>query len=396
MQGRIAGGDKKMASIDVAKYSSSGQAKAMLRHDDSKMREQANFHTNDQIDKSKSHLNVNLTGRSYEEAKRYYDDMVFIARSKAKRKARADQVTLVSYETPCPEWMTSREDKIAFQQRVLDIQCEMFGRENLVSSHIHFDEVHDYYDPKEGRMRTSLVHAHTTFVPVDKDGCLRAKNITSRVNIVRMNNAVNEMCVKEFGKPFNNGKGKRGKSVEALKSDTRLAEMKAEEERLKIEREKNEATKRALNDREARLIARERALDDREDDLRRQAKDLSSKEQNVRESAHMTSETLSEARKNLETIQTMLTDAKAVKTESEAFWEKKYKRAANFMAKKKLSESTTMLTSFETLEKFQHHKSEPTSANDIQMRTNRLAQDTEEIERKFNRRLPRGFDGLDF
>jgi hypothetical protein len=284
-----------MASIDVKKFSSSGEAKAMLRHDDSKMREQANFHTNEQIDKSKSYLNVNLTGRSYEEAKRYYDDMVFIARSKSKRKARADQVTLVSYETPCPEWMTSREDKIAFQKRVLDIQCEMFGRENLVSSHIHFDEVHDYYDPKEDRMRTSLVHAHTTFVPVDKDGCLRAKNITSRANIVRMNNAVNEMCVKEFGKPFNNGKGKRGRSVEELKSDTRLAEMKAEEERLKIEREKNEATKRALNDREARLIARERALDDREDDLRRQAKDLSSKEQNVRKMACTASETLSMA-----------------------------------------------------------------------------------------------------
>lgn len=180
----------------------------------------------------------------------------------------------------------------------------------------------------------------------------------------------------------------------------RQRELDEEEDKFYEERNKTNAElarKRGeLRAYEQKLAKKEKALDVREDDLRRQAKDLSSKEQNVRETAHMTSETLSEARKNLEAIQTTLADAKAVKTESEAFWEKKYKRAATFMSNVHLDERTTALKSFETKEKFNHFGSEPPSASDMRTRTNRLMNNTEEIERKFNKCLPRRFDGLDF
>lgn len=216
-----------MASADVKKHKSATEVKAGIRHDNQESRLK-DEHSNPHIDKSKTSGNmgylINHDGseRTYAQDCERYDMLIKHLDLHPKANKRKDRVTEVCFEVPCPEGMNPSDEKNFFI-RVGDILCEQFNKNNLIQGYFHQDEKHEYYDPQEKRMRTSLNHMTYRFVP-GVDGKLNAKEFTKRSELIKMNKNLETLCQMEFNCKFNNGKGKRGKSVEQLKAETALAE----------------------------------------------------------------------------------------------------------------------------------------------------------------------------
>lgn len=220
--------------MDGGKCHGGGDVKAYLRHNDtSKERREVAAKGNEHIDTSRSHLNVNLTGDTYEERCRKYDARIAELDMIPGANIRKDRVTGQLIETPVPAKLP-RDKYNDFLSRVLDIQKEMFGEKNLISADIHWDEEHEYTDSETGEERMSRVHLQSIFVPVgtgDLDGVeverLQYKAIYSRANLKKLNNACQKMCMAEFGVDFLDGSGKSStKTIRQLKQESAAREAK--------------------------------------------------------------------------------------------------------------------------------------------------------------------------
>lgn len=220
--------------MDGGKCHGGGDVKGYLRHNEtSKERRKIAAKGNEHIDTSRSHLNVNLTGDTYEERCQKYDARIAELDMIPGANIRKDRVTGQLIETPVPAGLP-RDKYNDFLSRVLDIQKEMFGAKNLISADIHWDEEHEYMDSETGEERMSRVHLHSIFVPVgtgDLDGVtverLQYKAIYSRANLKKLNNACQKMAMKEFGVDFLDGSGKSStKTIRQLKQESKAREAK--------------------------------------------------------------------------------------------------------------------------------------------------------------------------
>lgn len=242
-----------MASISWEnKYKSGTETKAHFRHNEKDARLRTKAHKNCDIDKTKTHLNYSIEGRSYDERVSMYDDMIadvqshmtrtetYVVkkgkhqgetRTRTKSVLRKDAVTCIGLEVSVPIDLPESKYKEWFAN-VHGIYCDFFGRENVVDTDIHYDEIHEYLDPETKKMTKSRVHAHTNIFPRTSDGRLCAKEISSRENIIKLNEIVEEMTQREFGIQFNTGETPRKKSVERLKVESLRAENKQATEQL--------------------------------------------------------------------------------------------------------------------------------------------------------------------
>lgn len=209
-----------MASVNFQKIKTAQEVKAKIRHDDMEKRLETN-HTNLDIDKSKTHLNLNyFDDLNYEKVCKKYDDFLAKHDKLPNANKRKDRVTCVCLEIPTPDDLPpEKEDE--FFYKVGDTLCEIYGKDNLLQGYFHKDEQHEYYHTAKKQDMMSKNHATFRFMPFvkDKDGNNRllAKEFTARDKIIEVNNKVHDMCFREFGVQFNNGSKKKGKSVEELK-----------------------------------------------------------------------------------------------------------------------------------------------------------------------------------
>lgn len=212
-----------MASVNFQKIKMAQEVKAKIRHDDMEKRLKIN-HKNLDIDKSKTHLNLNyFDGLDYEKVCKKYDDFLAKHDKLPNANKRKDRVTCVCLEIPTPDGLPpEKEDE--FFYKVGDTLCEIYGKDNLLQGYFHKDEQHKYYDTSKKQEVMSKNHATFRFIPFVKDADgndrLLAKEFTAKAKIIEVNNKIHDMCGREFGVPFNNGSKKKGKSVEELKRDT--------------------------------------------------------------------------------------------------------------------------------------------------------------------------------
>lgn len=248
-----------MASVQWTKFKGHGAVKAVLRHNCSDTREVQQNHSNKQLDTSKTHLNYGMYENYAEACKRYDDRIAELAPKSSKRK---DQVTGLGLVFPVPATLPE-EQHMDWFARCAGIICDTFGDENVMGFHVHRDEEHEYLHHETGELTTSRVHAHATVVP-EYEGRLCAKQVETRANIRKLNNAIEDMSQREFGVHFlegkGNGKGKQTVRAEDLKrkSAVKLNELAADLERREAALD---ARERELNEREANLQRRERALE---------------------------------------------------------------------------------------------------------------------------------------
>lgn len=231
-----------MASVDWMKMTvqkTGGLAKLHLSKD---KRENGN-HSNPDIDTSLSHNNYNIgcadTPDMLKSLKRRTEEVDALY---PPQKVRKDRVVACSLYCPCPKEISNKgaEEERKFFEGVHQIYADFFGKENVHGSFIHLDEIHEYTD-KDGTSKESLAHAHTivsayaewteknkkTGEITERKG-INGKNFEKRDRYNKLNNLINDFCVKEWNIGFLNGGIAQKKKVEELKAEEELHEIKAE------------------------------------------------------------------------------------------------------------------------------------------------------------------------
>lgn len=231
-----------MASVDWMKMTvqkAGGMAKLHLSKD---KRENGN-HSNSDIDTSLSHNNYNIgcddTHDMLKSLKRRTEEVDALY---PPQKVRKDRVVACSLYCPCPKEISNKgaEEERMFFEGVHQIYADFFGKENVHGSFIHLDEIHEYTD-KDGSRKESLAHAHTIVSAyaewTEKDKKtgeikerkgINGKNFEKRDRYNKLNNQINDFCMKEWNISFLNGGVAQKKKVEELKAEQELHEKKAE------------------------------------------------------------------------------------------------------------------------------------------------------------------------
>ena len=240
-----------MASVDWQKATTQ-QAGAMKKHNGREERVNGN-HSNSDIDKSRSYLNVYIGADDY---------APMLAKVKArikevdkehppKRDMGSKRITCIMLETPVPQEITEQGKAAEFLRSAHKVIEDFFGAENVGGTCGHFDEQHWYTD-RDGKERLSLIHGHTIVAAYAewtdrKTGEQRiginGKNCETKSRLKALNKAMDEMCHREYGISYNTAETPQRKSVERLKEETELRR-EADIQRRKIAELKWEADKK--------------------------------------------------------------------------------------------------------------------------------------------------------
>lgn len=272
-----------MASADWMKLTSP-HAAGMKKHLGAEERLSVN-HSNRDIDKSKSHLNIVIGCEDYADA-------LAAMRARVKeidklypplKKKKADERVIAEMiEVKCPQEIVEKgyEAVCEYFRGVYKIQQNFFGAENVHGGFAHFDEIHTYTD-KDGTKRDSLPHMHTLVsayceweepvkVKGKKTGEFRhrqginGKHFEVKPRYNQLNGKIDEYCMKYHGITYTKGKGKEpghGKTVETLKAEEKLHQITAQANAALQQRiREQELTEQARQQREANEQASAEAL----------------------------------------------------------------------------------------------------------------------------------------
>ncbi len=240
-----------MASADWLKLTSP-HAAGMGKHLDPEKR-LASEHSNRDIDKSKSHLNVTIGCETYGEAltaMRARVKEVDKLYPPLKKKKADERVIAEMIEIKCPAEIAGQgiEAVYGFFKGIYKLEQDFFGAENVHGGFVHLDEIHEYTD-KDGIKRNSLPHIHTLVScyceweePVKVKGKrtgevrqrhgINGKNFEKKPRYNQLNQKIDEYCLDHYGITYTKGKGKEaghGKSVEELKASEKLHQIQAEQ-----------------------------------------------------------------------------------------------------------------------------------------------------------------------
>lgn len=185
-------------------------------------REKDVSHTNEDIDWSKTHENVDLLEQQ-ERFRTVVNNR--IGELNLDRALRKDATVMcqcmVTSDSTFFDKM-SRDEQLEYFKKSYDFIEKRYGKENMVSATVHFDE--------------KTPHMHVNFVPVTQDGRLSAKDLFSPKDLRKLQDDYNRHC-RENGYDLERGKmdsDRKHLSVEEYKIETKYAELK--EKKAELER----------------------------------------------------------------------------------------------------------------------------------------------------------------
>lgn len=218
-----------MASANAKKYTLSG-ASAVFRHN---FRENLT-NSNEHIDPSKSHLNVNLDTRyssSKEVSSAIRNRVKEIDKVLPPKRKKKDRIGNISIEIPSPRANMSYEDSVRFLKAAYEELVKKYGLENCHGAWIHADEIHEYLNPVTKKMEISRIHLHMDVVPFVDGVGVNGKKFCNRTFLRELNKTMNMVCQREFGYDFNDGTKIKSKAkVEDLKAESLKAAMEKNQE----------------------------------------------------------------------------------------------------------------------------------------------------------------------
>lgn len=220
-----------MASVDFKKLHTAVDVKRVLRHCDKDMRVQDN-HNNEHINKQVTSLNQQRP-RSYEDTCKLYDDIIAKHDEQPNANKRKDRVTCFALEIPCPaELAKDRKSLRKWFMSVDKIMSDHCGKDNILQSYVHFDEVHTYKDAETGQDRESVPHVHYAVIPLI-NGKLNGKQFSNKKNMITLNDRIEDMTERDFGVHWATGsKRKSKKEVETLKLQSEIRALQDEKRAL--------------------------------------------------------------------------------------------------------------------------------------------------------------------
>lgn len=200
--------------MHVEKYKGN-QIGQMIAHYNRNNGKDRNY-SNQNIDKEKSHLNYNLAP----EHEKGEIDFIHNRIEEVKHLNRSDVVKMADWVVTLPK--DYEGDTRDFFQAVYDTLETRYGRENVISAYVHFDEV--------------TPHIHYCFIPIcqskDKQGHdiekLSAKEVLTRNELQQIHREVEREVSNTLGKKVHllNGKTREGnRAIEELKRDTAIKDL---------------------------------------------------------------------------------------------------------------------------------------------------------------------------
>lgn len=222
-----------MASVNWVKLHTVQNIKAIARHCDKDCRLIDN-HENEHIDTSRTQYNSQMC--DYDTFCKKLDKRMEFLDSQPRQNRKPDRVIAFSLELPIPDEIP--DDKIVeFTDKVNNLISEQIGADNIMGSYVHVDEIHEYKDSATKENRTSMRHIHT-IVTAAIDNHLNGKQMSSRKNLIQLNNAIHKMASQDYGAEFMNGsKLKSLDEVETLKNKSlRLENEQLESENVELRR----------------------------------------------------------------------------------------------------------------------------------------------------------------
>lgn len=239
-------------SFDIHKYNSNNMNKILkhnTRYRDEPLRDVK--YANIDIDKTQSYLNYSL-GEVRDDPRQYIKDRIkAIDEINPPKRIKKDRVLMLGFSIAVPEELVGTGKERTFFEEVYNWECKVFGKENIVSTDIHRDEIHDYYDKSEKRWRTSREHLHSAIIPVteDENGLkVNAKEFMNRERMKVLHKSLDDYINGIFGVHAITHSVHKGMDTEDLKRESietqakmvgRLAEQERELTRLKQELVKN-------------------------------------------------------------------------------------------------------------------------------------------------------------
>ena len=235
--------------MHYAKYGKAAVGSILLHSDRGIDSPDTHEHSNENIDRSRTHLNYDLKERGGLSVYAYYkqriDRIAAETKERTGKSIRKDAVTLCSWAVTVPKDLP--EDKQAdFFKAAYDWFSERYGADNIVIAAVHMDE--------------STPHMHLQFTPIiEKDGVrkLCAKELETQRTLATAHQKLQKYLEKSLGCEVNllNGATEGGnKTLQQLKAE-KLAE-RVEELETKIAEltPKYEKMTKTLSDKELKEI----------------------------------------------------------------------------------------------------------------------------------------------
>ena len=212
-----------MACVQIRKYSLSAMDGIGIHYDE-EVRGNVNFHSNKDIDTSKSYLNYNLGPykKWKDMAEAMKEEIAKVDREIPPKRIRKDRKTWLIAEVHCPKEIEEMGKEDDFFQKAYEVLKKVF-EDHVIGAQVHKDEVHEYRQKKDGSIekRESRMHMDLFIVPVTKIG-INMKTFLDRKRIIAANKVMQEMTSKEYGISYHTGVGKNKDTVETLKERSKM------------------------------------------------------------------------------------------------------------------------------------------------------------------------------
>lgn len=276
--------------MHYAKYQKGAVGSILLHSDRGIDSPDTHEHSNENIDKTRTHLNYDLKDRggltAYEYYKKRIDDIASETKERTGKNIRKDAVTLCSWAVTAPKDL--QEEKLQdFFRGAYEWFAERYGADNIVTAAVHMDE--------------QTPHMHLQFTPiVEKDGVrkLCAKDIETRRTLSTAHQKLQNHLQQALGCEVNllNGATENGsKTILELKNDALKQSLVESEEKIRqaeelqervdtlqeqalayeiptgkkklLESKEDYESRTRLKQKEVALEAKEKSLDERESDF---------------------------------------------------------------------------------------------------------------------------------
>lgn len=177
--------------------------------------------SNDDLDRTRTHLNYNLAAHQRMEQ----GEFVRKRCSEVKCQNRKDVNVMVSWVITAPKDLPEQEHKVFFQASY-DFLQQRYGRENVVSAYVHMDEI--------------TPHMHFAFVPVVQDRKrggqkVSAKEAVNRSDLQKFHTDLQKYLERELGHKvsvLNEATKDGNKSVRELKRESAAEQLQEVQEQI--------------------------------------------------------------------------------------------------------------------------------------------------------------------
>lgn len=226
-----------MSSVNWKKLHGNRELLAMINHAARYDGKDVTYR-NGYIDPKKTDKNYSITPRFFQydpkgssDYRRMVERINEIDEAEPPKRRRKDRVTAIHFLITVPEGFSESEEHEFFRIAYKKI-CDKCGGPQNVCSYCHFDEIHEFIDCVTKEKKTSRAHMHVIGLPYVPGKGINGAAFATKQQIISLNNEIDQICKKRFGKPFMTGlKGQpRGRKVEDMQIESLKAERKILEE----------------------------------------------------------------------------------------------------------------------------------------------------------------------